>query len=121
MLRPSIFSSVWFSELEIGDVLDVFDELTEDDVSAVETGAVYVVVDDEVSVLVSDELSVLDDDDVELEVDVVEDDELDELELNELEVLEVDEIELDELVPDELVLDKLDELSETAPDISLLL
>ncbi len=108
MLRPSIFSSVWFSELEIGDVLDVFDELTEDDVSAVETGAVSVVVDDEVSVLVSDELSVLDDDDVELEVDVVEDDEL-------------DEIELDELVPDELVLDKLDELSETAPDISLLL
>lgn len=105
-------------------MLDVLDELTEDDVSVVETGAVSVVVDDEgsvdvvVSVLVSDELSVLDDDDVELEVDVVEDDELDELELDEL---EVDEIELDELVPDELVLDKLDELSETAPDISLLL
>lgn len=114
---------VWFSELEIGDVLDVLDELTEDDVSVVETGAVSVVVDDEgsvgvvVSVLVSDELSVLDDDDVELEVDVVEDDEFDVLKELVLEELEVDELELDELVPDELVLDKLDELSETVPDV----
>lgn len=108
--------------LDVLDVLDVLEVLNEfsDDVSFAETDLVLAVVVDEgtavVSVLVSDELSVLDDNDVELEDDVVEDDELSELELDKLEELEVDEIELDELVPDEL-----DELSETAPDISLLL
>lgn len=120
-----ISSSVKVCELEIGDELDVLDELSDDDTSAVEADTVSAVEVDAdplvvaASVLASEVLSVLEAGEVELEVDVVEDDELDELELDELDELVLDE--LDELVLDELDELVLDELPETESEISPLL